>query len=123
MGLDLSLLPFSRGEHFSQSVLQCFRRESLFEEIMRIEKEKGEDVPKDFASYLSRGREYQEPHYGITVSTPYGEILKHIPMIELTHLSMHEDVLDNVINRAVWAYLEASVCRLPGDYRVALMWH
>lgn len=115
MGLDLTLLPFD-GDRFSQTALLCNRRRELFEEIIKLPAVK---VPKGFNSYLSREGEYEESHYGVTTETPYGEALTFVEVESLTGYRDHPAVIDNALNRAVWAYLG---CLEPRT-KVALFWH
>lgn len=122
MGLDLSLLPFSHSfQHadslaFSHSILECERRRDLFRVIMELP---GVPVPDGFSSFYSIDDKYEEPHYGDTTTTPYGDRLLSVEVEALLALKGHEDVRDNYRNRAVWAYL----AELPPDRQVALYWH
>ena len=121
MGLDLKLLPFDAdaGDRisYSHTILNCLRRSDLFEEILEMEERFGHAVPKGFSSYL-RSTKNRGSHYGVTVTTPYGEILKYVTAGMLTAFSDHEGVLDNHWNRAIWAYLK----ELPPGTKVALYW-
>ena len=121
MGLDLALLPVeSITAHYSHTVLDCMRREDLFEVIKELEREYGIKVNDDFYSFLSKeGPPDMETHYGLTVETPYGKPVKSVPVFRLKGLYNHGDVRDNHRNQAVWAYLDM----LPDDTAVALYWN
>lgn len=122
MGVDLTMLPFgnrSEGNAFSHTLLDCNRSRELFDEIFAIEKEHGEYVPPEFVSYCSRDGKYEEPHYGSTLETPYGERLQYVEAQRLYALIQHPHVQDNYPNRAVWAYISC----LPRETKIALYWH
>lgn len=127
MGLDLTLLPYDgRNEDWAASftVLQCERRSGLFAAIGDVETARATPVPKSFNSYLSRDDDnsahYTDSHYGNTQETPYGDPVHTLTAGELSRaFHDHEDVQDNALNRATWAYL----ANLPPDTRVALYWH
>lgn len=122
MGLDLKLLPiFSRMRDamwYSHSVIELQRKSELFEKILEVEKKVGILVPPDFNSYLSRGEGNEEPHYGKTCWTPYGDPVKYVKVKDLLKFQYCDDVIYNFLNRAVWAYLK----ELPKDTRIALFW-
>ena len=120
MGLDLSLLPFDADGDisFSHTILNCERRQELFEQLFQLD-EAGQKVPEKFNSYLSRDEKYEDSHYGLTTKTPYGEDLKYVKAVHLKAYASHPEVQDNYINRAIWAYLAC----LPDETKVALYWH
>lgn len=118
MGLDLTLLPFEAdyGDWgFSHSVLNLERRGELLDEILEL---RAHPVPLNFGTFLCRDDAYEEPHYGNTQETPYGEPLQWVRVTSLRDLSERRGVIDNCQNRAVWAYLK----ELPNDAKVALYW-
>jgi hypothetical protein len=123
MGVDLVLLPFDADSDiiaFSHTILNCFRRQDLFSVIMDIEDQHGTPVPKGFSSFVSReGEDCEEPHYGETTTTPYGETLNWVFVNKLSELAEHPDVKDNHKNIAIWAYLKC----LPDNTKIALYWH
>ena len=122
MGVDLKLLPiFSRmsgTKWLSHSVIELQRKSELFEKIIEIEKKVGILVPPDFTSYLSRGEGNEEPHYGETCWTPYGDPVRYVRVKDLLKFQYCDDVMYDFLNRAVWAYLK----ELPKDTRIALFW-
>jgi hypothetical protein len=123
MGLDLQLLPNDSDSPdrvpYSHTVLNCTRREDLFDAISKIEEEHGEEVPEYFPTYVCRNdEEYEETHYGNTQETPYGDKLLLVKVKHIKRLASHQGVIDNWKNRAIWAYLE----QMPDTLDVALMW-
>ena len=126
MGVDLKLLPiFSRMRSaiwFSHSVIELSRQSELFEKILEVEKKVGILVPPHFDSYLSREIDletgFDETHYGITTWTPYGDPVKYVTVKDLLKFRYCNEVFDNFLNRAVWAYLN----ELPKDTKIALFW-
>lgn len=119
MGLDLTLLPFDCDQGnfcFSHTMLDCERRRDLFEAIMKMLKET--PVPDGFMSFRGRTQE-GDTSYGVTTTTPYGAPLGWVPAGDLVNLGVHIGVLDNHLNRAIWAYLR----ELPKETKVALFWH
>ncbi len=114
MGLHLTLLPFW-GKDFSDTLLRCVDRRELFEEIKKLTAER---VPTYFESHLSSEKDIETTHYGNTQSDQYGDILTCLTVAELLKLAAHEAVLDNSVNRAIWAYIK----ELPSDTKVALYW-
>ncbi len=114
MGVDLALLPFE-SNFYSHSVLECERRRDLFAEIAKLPTI---NTPDRFSTYLCRDEKYEEPHYGNTITTPYGEHLTSTTAGALMMLADREDVKDNVQNRAIWAYLGM----LNPKTRIALYW-
>lgn len=119
MGLDLTLLPFDAEEPpFSHTMLSVDR--SDFDPILKIEKRLGKNVPKQFTSFYSRdGLLPQEPHYGRTTKTPYGDPLKYVLIQDI--IGAFNDLADEDShkNRAIYDYLQA----LPSRTKVALYWH
>ncbi len=144
MGVDLHLLPFESdhpGNRFSHSVLNCWRRRELWDEISKlpsvpIDPEMPQKTRKDFKdeadgkkkplrsernafySFLATGKD-GEHCYGETTHDPYGSPLRYVFVVDLMKVREHEGVTDNARNRAIWAYL----AELPGDTKVALYWH
>jgi hypothetical protein len=119
MGVDLRLLPIEceqPGNIFSHSVLSCERRYDLFETIRALPSRCGPDV---LWSFCSRDKEFEEAHYGNTNETPYGERVMCVYNRDLKVLINHPEVVDNYMNRAIWAYLD----KLPDTVRIALFWH
>jgi hypothetical protein len=116
MGIDLTLLPFD-GEEFSHTMLFLDRAD--FDPIFKIEKHLGKPVPEHFTSFCSRGKEYSEPHYGVTTTTPYGDLLKYVLVQDI--IGAFNDLADedSVKNRAIYKYL----IELESDTKVALYWH
>lgn len=121
MGVDLQMLPFEAENVvcYSHTVLNCERRRELWDAIYPIEATHGQTVPDGFTSYLSRDEKYEEPHYGKTLTTPYGDNLQYVKAKHLKPLASHESVQDNTLNRAVWAYLAC----LDDEAKVALYWN
>lgn len=119
MALDLKLLPFKQGDEFSQIVLTTERRHELFEEISTLAEEHGRSIPEDFNTYLSQEGDVLEcSYYGNTQEDDYGKPLKYLRADTLAQLTPHPAVLDNDLNRAVWAFLGA----LGDRWRVVLYW-
>ncbi len=114
MGLHLTLLPFW-GNDFSDTVLHCVDRCNLFEEIQKLPTER---VPQYFESHLSREKDIETTHYGDTQSDGYGDTLNAVTVLQLLSLASHEAVLDNFVNRAIWAYIK----ELPSETKVAIYW-
>lgn len=122
MGLDLKLMPFG-GEcpgavNFAHTILCCERRRDLFELILELDGREGQNVPTGFNTFLSFDEALEKSCYGETLETPYGERLHWVEARFLAVLASHADVLDNHLNRAVWAYLK----ELPPAWPVALYW-
>jgi hypothetical protein len=118
MGVDLKLLPFD-GPYFSFTILPLGRAPDLFQDIAKIESSNIRLAPDNFSSYLSRDDKFEEPHYGLTIETPYGDRLRYVLAGELRHLEHHDDVVGDQRNRAAWSYLQ----ELPDDTKIALYWH
>lgn len=119
MGLDLTLLPFDcdQGDFcFSHTMLDCERRRDLFEAIM--ERLHETPVPGGFQSFMGR-TEDGDTRYGATTKTPYGEPLGWVQAGDLVKIGPHVGVVDNHLNRAIWAYLK----ELPYQTKIALYWH
>lgn len=117
MGLDLYLLPFECDQEtisFSHSILNCDRNYPLFEKIEKLDEQ---PVEKHFSSYLSRNDDYEEPHYGKTTETPYGEPLGWVKREKL--LTFQKEAAQTPRCYAIWEYLNA----LPENTKVALYWH
>jgi hypothetical protein len=104
---------------FSHSILTCTRRGDLFDAIMSATEGIAKPVPTDFSTYLSRDDKYEEPHYGTTTETPYGNPLMWVQARALRQFRTHEGVRDNPTNKAVWAYL----ANIPPYTPIALYWH
>lgn len=110
MGLDLTLMPFfgdGKSANFSHSLIPCDRNRDKFQAIMKLP---AMDVDDGFISYASRDDKYEEPHYGETIETPYGERLQWTQAKHLKPL---------ITEGAVGAYVQA----LDDGHRVALYWH
>lgn len=115
MGRDLTLLvvtAWNMDHGFAHTLLDCWRRSELWDEIDAVEKRVGRNVPVHFTTYLARLP-------GKVDKTPYGKPLLMVPASELFDLATNKGVTDNPTNRAVWAYLAA----VPGDTWIALWWH
>lgn len=119
MGLDLTLLPFDAEEPpYSHTMLDVDR--SDFDPILKIEKRVGKDVPERFTSFYSRDELLpQEPHYGRTTKTPYGEPLKYVLIRDI--IGAFNDLRDEggEKNQAIYKYL----LELSSNTKVALYWH
>lgn len=119
MGLDLTLLPFDADHDsisYSFTALRCEPRRELFEKLLELPAIK---VPDRFRSYLCRDDAFEESHYGITTTTPYGEPLTFVEVEALLEYRNDPGVLDNYLNQAVWSYLAC----LQSRTKVALYWH
>jgi len=122
VGLDLSILPFEADTPnicYSHSILRCSREGPLFDEIMAIEKQHGKVVPEGFTSYLCRDKTpegFEEPHYGRTRKTPYGDELKYITVAQFLTLEELDDLQPPT--SGVVAYLR----ELPLETKIALYW-
>lgn len=119
MGLDLTLLPFDADHEtisYSFTTLWCERKRELFDKLLELPAIK---VPDHFRSFLCRDDAFEETHYGITTTTPYGDPLTFVEVEALLEYRNHPGVQDNYLNNAVWSYL---VC-LPARMKVALFWH
>jgi len=119
MGLDLTLLPFD-SEHppFSHTMLSVDR--SDFQPIIDIEERIGKRVPAHFTSFYSRDELLpQEPHYGRTLTTPYGDPLKYVLVRDI--IGTFNDLRDEggEKNQAIYRYL----LELSSNTKVALYWH
>lgn len=117
MGLDLRLLPFD-SDFFSHTILTCERRSELFDALRGVEARNGRDVPDNFKTFIAR-RPDGDTGYGITIRTPYGENLKYVLASDLVTFAEHNDVTDNAVNRAIWAYLQ----QLNPNTKIALYWY
>ena len=118
MGLDLTLLPFD-GEidaetAFSHTMLPM-DRDRYMTALLRISTR---PVPDRFRSYTSRERG-DEPSYGITTTTPYGERLEYVTAREFLNVCAALDMGVGSRTHAALAYLR----ELDPDTKVALYWH
>lgn len=121
MGLDLTLLVVTSIDNkwgFAHTILEVFRRRDLFGEIEILEQKHGKQVPNIFHTYFSTKAD-GENGYGEVKQTPYGSPLLMIDVVHLAQLYLHNDVNDNITNRAIWAYLSV----LKPDTQIALYWH
>lgn len=119
MGVDLRLLPFDcgmSGNEYSHTILSCERDYTLFDEIQLIEKQRARVVPPSFSTFVSRDGAYEEPHYGNTQETPYGDPLREVEVEDLLKVKHYAT---RGVNNAIWAYLANLLPRT----RVALYWH
>ncbi len=108
MGVDLTLFLFyTNCACFSLTALDCCRRDKLFDKIVDIEEKVGRNVPKDFHTWGEKNID----------ENPYGSNTNYVTVKDLS--IVHEDISDNCINRAIWAFLS----QLPEDMKIALYWH
>jgi hypothetical protein len=122
MSLELSLLVFDAAESslsslaIANTMIEVIPDERLAKRLFALESDHGRAVPARFQTYTARDGD--EPHYGNTQATPYGEPLRWLTATELVDgiASIREGL---ALNRAAWAYLRA----LPVGYGVALYWH
>lgn len=118
MSVDLRMLPFDADEghlSFSHTILDCWRRGELWDEITKLPALPTPDSFTSFSGYTSEG----ETGYAVTTTTPYGDHLTYTTVEKLLTLRDHEGVRDNYKNRAIWAYF----AELPKQTKVALYWH
>jgi hypothetical protein len=119
MGLDLRLMPFEEGAHFSHMLIDTERRSELYDVILALEEKWGRNVPERFSTFCGHDEKSEETCYGNTQETPYGEPLRYVLADKLAELHEHPAVQDNELNRAAWAFLR----ELGKTWRVALFWH
>ena len=140
MSLELDLLPFDYEDNtmsYAHSKLECVSNcHDLYDEIEKYQKSIGQlnslkvmevdynpkkdkrCVPKNFTSFFGCDDKYEEAHYGLTTTDPYGVPIRWLYVKELLQWKNHAGVLRNVKHRAVWAYLE----QLDPETKVALVW-
>lgn len=119
MSLDLTLLPFDHESDvlaYSHTVLPMSQNSRVFEVLVDMP---AKPVPARFTSFYSRDEKYEEPHYGATVETPYGEPLTCVTIREFLRVCAGLDMGRGEQTRAALAYLAA---RDP-ETKVALYWH
>jgi len=122
MGVDLTLLPVEPGSQISTSVLQLERRHELFSAIQELDTVPLPTFEHGFSCYLStrhEGTPQQGIGWGKVTQDDYGSSLTWITPAQLLRLNDHEGVIDNDLNKAVWAFLGV----LPEDWRIVLFWH
>jgi hypothetical protein len=114
MGLDLRLYIIEGAPQapYSHTILSCEAAGILFDEILKLEKQRGQPVPNDLTSWVNDS-------YSVIDKTDYGEPVQTLTIVDLETLKTHPDVLESQKNRAVWAYLQQCASRT----RVALYWH
>jgi hypothetical protein len=119
MGLDLTLIPFDCDTGvlaFSHTVLTLDRYRELFEDIGLLNQL---PIPAKFHSFCGRHLGCDEPGYGQTEMTPYGEPIKCVLAGDLVKIGgKHLEKL-NRKTLGVFAYLAC----LDADTKVALYWH
>jgi hypothetical protein len=107
MSLKLYLLPYyadGKTTDFSRSVIEAsYTDDNDVNNCTQL------PVEENFESYLSRDGKDKEPHYGITLHTPYGDRLTYT----------HAGELKPFILGAAGAYINA----LDDMHKVALYWH
>lgn len=82
MSLELRIL-ISPSDRYAHEMLEVFLSTPLIELIQKVEEELGVPVRANFNTYLSRNNN-REPHYGVTTTSPYGEVLKTVKVKNLT---------------------------------------
>ena len=110
MALELILMPFfgdGKTSNFSHALIPCSGNRENFSTISKLP---SMDVDEGFNSYESRDGEYEEPHYGETLYTPYGERL------QWTHAKYLKPL---ITEGPEGAYVNA----LDDQHKVALYWH
>lgn len=122
MGLDLKLLPaLNEMCDFSHDILQMERDDSIFDEILKLEKSKGIDCPKGgFYSYIGKDEtgKWEEPCYSKTEYTGYRERIKSVLAKELSSLLSECEII-HWRNKAVLNYVKNCPPNLP----IYLYWH
>lgn len=116
MRVDLYLLPFDCNGptvHFSHTVLNAGRNYDWHDEIRKLP---AIEVPKDFSSFVSRGDQWEDTHYGKTLEDCYGD---HVKSVEAGTLIKCKHWSGTPKMNAIKAYLTA----LDPETRVALFWH
>ncbi len=117
MGIDLTLLPIegdNQSPCYSETNLNCFRRNDLFEAIRALPSfVLGRPLNCHFAR-LDSG----ECCYDAVEEDDYGDPLRYVKAIDLWPLSGHQDVLENRKNMAILAYL----CELEAETKIVLFW-
>lgn len=140
MSLDLTLLPyysFDTGDEadileFSLTILPLkTNTRDLMEELMEASWNERPNsvsfvldkcaptgnVADSFTCHLTKDVE-GEYCYGKTNKDAYGEQMRWMRVEELLKFKDHPQVINNIINKAAWGYLE----NLPINTRVALYW-
>lgn len=123
MGLDLTLMPRAYEEtnpqaNFSHDLISLSRDPELFDKILRKEKFHGVPAPDGFNSFRSRSDKFEDPHYGETTQTHYGQRMMSVKASHLkTVFSRH--INESWRNKAVESYIS----RLPDNLPVYLFWH
>jgi hypothetical protein len=122
MSLDLTFLipeyEFGSNLSLAFTMIQCERRNALFEMVLEVEEREGQQAPANLRTHLAH-RPDGSFTWGDTPTTPYGDRLQYVYAGTLGGLAQHAGVLDNHPNRAAWAYLAA----LPPDWPVVLYWN
>lgn len=85
MVMDLKLLPMLDSNTFSQEII-IVRDWDKFDAIEKLPQM---EIDNGFTSYLSRDDLCEEPHYGDTTETPYGERLTWVLAKDLKPLKLH----------------------------------
>ena len=119
MGKDLIILPqYSQNADFAYDLIYLHRNSDLFERVGKLENEKGKEVPrKGIYSFAVRDDTSEEPCYGTTIETPYGDVMKGVLVGELKEVLVDYKT-ESWKNRAFIAFLN----ELPNDLEIWLYW-
>lgn len=120
MGRELIILPqYSQNADFSRDLIVLHRDYELFELVGKLEDEKGKEVPrKGIHSFIGRNKEFEEPCYGTTIKTPYGDTMKGVLAGELKEV-LADYKTESWKNKAFLAFLN----QIPNDLEIWLYWH
>jgi len=120
MGMNLRILPqYSQNDDFAKDLIDLHKDSDLFERVGKLENEKGKEVPrKGIYSFTSRNEVFEEPCYGTTIETPYGNVIKGVLAGELKEV-LADYKTDSWKNKAFIAFLN----ELPNDLKIWLYWH
>lgn len=120
MGLDLRILPkFSENADFSHDLIELHRDSDLFDIIAKLENEKGRDVPrKGIYSFSGKDNKIEGACYGVTIKTPYGDIIKGVLAKELK-AGISNYKTNSWKNKAFIAFLK----EVPDELEIYLYWH
>jgi len=119
MGMYLRLLPqYSYNADFAHDILECDRDCEMFGIISEAEKQNGRQVPRRGINSFSGMGEGDEPCYGKTLETPYGDEMNSVQAKKLKEvLATYKP--EGWRNKAVIAFLN----ELPDELEIWLYWH
>lgn len=122
MGIDLTLIPFDAWESrncTANSLLELHRSGELWGAIRELP---STEIPLPIAVFryiaIKLQSEGSDGYDHITLDA-YGKPLRYVLAADLVTLAGNPGIGHAPENRAAWAYLTC----LPGDTKIALLWH